>query len=145
MIEKLSKSFTAFAECIEMQTLDDKDVMLLQTFEDLMVDVNAGLTISCKSAKDRTSMAVTLFQARTLVKRHTEVIPQTHQGKSFTNLSSTDKQELAFANIMRQYGPRLQNAHKNISKEKFAFNAFQRKMLPKMYRPPQSTIGAEVS
>ena len=41
----------------------DKDVTLLQNFRDLTYALDGGRIISCKSAKDRTSMAITLEQA----------------------------------------------------------------------------------
>ena len=51
------------------------------------------------------------------------------------------EQQLWAANIMREHGVRIANSQKNVGKAKFAFNVFQRKMLPKMYRPPRVCIG----
>ena len=43
--------------------------------------------------------------------------------------------------LLRMYGVRLENCHKNIGKLRYAFNAFQQKMLPHVYRPPVSVAG----
>ena len=45
------------------------------------------------------------------------------------------------ANLLREYGVRLRNAHKNAGRPKYAFNQLQRKLLPKPLRPPLSTMG----
>ncbi|KAF0715616.1 hypothetical protein AaE_011291 [Aphanomyces astaci] len=51
-----------------------------------------------------------------------------------------DKDVLALANLMREFGVRLDVAHKNVGHKRYSFNALQRKLLPPMYRPPMSTI-----
>ena len=42
---------------------------------------------------------------------------------------------------MRVKGVRRENAFKNIGKQKFAFNRFQRSTLPQEYRNPKKTGG----
>lgn len=48
--------------------------------------------------------------------------------------------EIGMADVMRECGIRLQVAKKNVGRPKYSFNALQRKMLPRQYRPPLSTI-----
>ena len=49
------------------------------------------------------------------------------------------------ADLFRAQGVRLRNCFMNVGKPRYAFNFFQRKMLPKEYRPPKETIGAVAS
>jgi hypothetical protein len=81
---------------------------------------------SCKSAKDRTGMSVTLEEVSILRERY--------------SLSDDAYKELL--DTTRSHGVRLQNAEKNVGKAKFAFNAFQRTFLPEEYAPPLSAIGS---
>ena len=83
----------------------------------------------CKSAKDRTSMSTTLECARLLV---------LHEGLPSEALLPT-------ADLFRAQGVRLRNCFMNVGKPRYAFNFFQRKMLPKEYRPPKETIGPVAS
>ncbi len=46
--------------------------------------------------------------------------------------------------MMRRHGVRIANARKNTGKSLFAFNVFQRQMLPELYRPPASTCNKNV-
>lgn len=78
---------------------------------------------SCKSAKDRTSMAVTAEQARLLVERH--------------GLHEAEAAELA--DEMRRRGVRWQNMRKNVSGGQYAFNWLQQRLLPEIYRAPSGT------
>lgn len=79
---------------------------------------------SCKSAKDRTSMAVTAEQARLLVERH--------------GLHEAEAAELA--DEMRRRGVRWQNMRKNVSGPgQYAFNWLQQRLLPEIYRAPSGT------
>ena len=43
--------------------------------------------------------------------------------------------------LLRLYGARLENCQKNIGKPRYAFNAFQQRMLPHVYRPPVAVTG----
>ncbi|KAL3312055.1 Inositol polyphosphate 4-phosphatase type II [Cichlidogyrus casuarinus] len=84
---------------------------------------------SCKSAKDRTAMSVTLEHVRWLV--DSEDMEQA----SFT--SSLD--------ALRSRGLRLDIVHKNVSTRKYAFNRLQLMNFPKLYRPPNGTYSNSVS
>jgi hypothetical protein len=54
------------------------------------------------------------------------------------------KKFLLALDMMRRHGVRIANARKNTGKALFAFNVFQRQMLPELYRPPASTCNKNV-
>ena len=78
----------------------------------------------CKSAKDRTSMSVTLEHGRLLGSQH--------------GLGS-DEAVLDAVQIMRRRGVRRENVRLNTGKRCFAFNWLQQSMLPDAYRPPKGS------
>ena len=107
--------------------------------------MKGGRGTNCKSAKDRTSMSVTLEQSRLTYYNHIKSHVPIRDDKTTKQLTAEDKSVLWMANGQRRHGIRIQNAKKNVGKMKFAFNPFQRGRLPKMYRPPRATIGATES
>jgi inositol polyphosphate-4-phosphatase len=87
--------------------------------------MHGAYVMSCKSAKDRTSMGVTYQQAI--------MLSVYHQVGNFHTLT--------IAELMRRHGVRRLNAEKNIGIPKYAFSSFQAPFLPKELQPPPGTGG----
>ncbi|XP_052856393.1 inositol polyphosphate-4-phosphatase type I A isoform X1 [Drosophila gunungcola] len=102
-----------------------KNVKILHLAEDACRLMDGLRFTSCKSAKDRTGMAVTLEQCRVLVREFQ--LPAKHVPYALST--------------MRSEGTRMDNVLKNIGKRKYAFNRTQVSFLPAMYRPPVGSYG----
>jgi hypothetical protein len=100
---------------------------VLLAASDVCRALEGGRVTSCKSAKDRTSMSMTLEQSRLL----------TSYGLALPRV-------LWAADIMREFGVRRRNSCLNVGKPSFAFNGFQRRLLPRCYRPPFATMDGSV-
>jgi hypothetical protein len=56
-------------------------------------------------------------------------------------LGIREERTLDFANVMREFGPRLANCMKNVGARAYAFNKLQRVALPQEYTPPSICCG----
>ncbi|XP_022209306.2 inositol polyphosphate-4-phosphatase type I A isoform X2 [Drosophila obscura] len=102
-----------------------KNVKILHLAEDACRLMDGLRFTSCKSAKDRTGMAVTLEQCRVLVREFQ--LPAKHVPYALST--------------MRSEGTRMDNVFKNIGTRKYAFHWTQVPFLPAMYRPPVGSYG----
>ena len=84
-------------------------------------DIGAVQICSCKSAKDRSSMFVTLEAAML-------------NGVGSENVNHVAAQ-------LRSQGVRLTNCEQNVGKAMYAFNCIQKCFLPKVLRPPSHVHG----
>eukprot|EP01138_Halocafeteria_seosinensis_P001185 gb/GECG01001213.1/.p1 GENE.gb/GECG01001213.1/~~gb/GECG01001213.1/.p1 ORF type:complete len:1811 (+),score=178.29 gb/GECG01001213.1/:1-5433(+) len=125
-IEKLDKILRQMSGLMEIKR--EKRIDMLSLASSFTRMVHGGVTISCKSAKDRSSMIITLEQARILEREH----------------GLTNHDRLSMAEFMRRHGVRRLNALKNVGNDKYAFNPFQKAFLPSDLRPPTGTGGGGI-
>ncbi|TNN19768.1 Type I inositol 3,4-bisphosphate 4-phosphatase isoform 2 [Schistosoma japonicum] len=105
-----------------------KPVEVLQLASEITQAFHGLRITTCKSAKDRTAMSVTLEQIQWL--------------------KSEGMHESCFTpalHCIRSTGLRLDNVMKNTGKRKYAFNRFQLLSFPRIYRPPMGTYSTNVS
>eukprot|EP01147_Barroeca_monosierra_P006687 gene6687-7548_t len=110
----------------EISVIGEKNVALLTAVEELCSSLHGMSVILCKSAKDRTAMAVTLHQVCELCRNH--------------NLHFSQFREMLA--LMREQGVRRDNVIKNTGRHLFAFDEDQVMChLPSLLRPPGGTYG----
>jgi hypothetical protein len=103
----------------------EKNIHILQLARSIARRMAAGRVVCCKSAKDRTSMSVTWEQSQLLQEEHKFEAENAHSA----------------IQLMRLEGVRRCNVLKNTAKTAYAFNQFQRRLLPTVFRPPVSACG----
>lgn len=112
-------------EHCQLNPIKNKDVKIQELAQKICRELNAVRYIQCKSAKDRTSMGVSLEQIR-IMKDEFEL-----------------DESLASENLetIRKNGMGLIRCYKNTTKFFYAFNAVQLSTFPRDYKPPKGTYG----
>ncbi|CAH8443685.1 unnamed protein product [Schistosoma turkestanicum] len=105
-----------------------KPVEVLQWASEITQAFHGLRITTCKSAKDRTAMSVTLEQIQWLKSEGM------HRDCFYKAL-----------HCIRSTGLRLDNVMKNTGKRKYAFNRLQLFSFPRLYRPPMGTYSTNVS
>ncbi|KAK1931830.1 Type I inositol 3 [Phytophthora citrophthora] len=123
-LDRIQTSLMALKGCTQLSGRS-KRMAILSLSSSIARSVGGGRVTMCKSAKDRTSMSITLEEANLLVCSH--------------GLLAEDME--AFTNLLRTYGVRRENARKNIGKAQYCFSALQNYMLPQDYQCPPGTGG----
>ncbi|KNC54698.1 uncharacterized protein AMSG_11658 [Thecamonas trahens ATCC 50062] len=128
-LDELDARLAQISETVALAAVGGKkNVSVLTQTSRFVRRLGGGRATCCKSAKDRTSMAVTLEQASLLADNH-----------------GLETEIHAMCTVMRALGVRRENAFVNAGRRKYAFNAFQAMLLPSAYKPPAGAGGSVVS
>lgn len=133
--QRIEKALQKLRLYVGSENASAKNTWILLHAADAVRCLNGGRVTYCKSGKDRTAMSITIEEARLIVQsRQSNVTPT-------DILEPPQVEEIKrIANILREFGSRIDIAKKNVGRAKYSFNSIQRKLLPAIYRPPLSTI-----
>ncbi|XP_012226391.1 inositol polyphosphate-4-phosphatase type I A isoform X4 [Linepithema humile] len=120
----LSDMMANLKACVQEKV--NKNVEILQLSSQICRRMRGLRFTSCKSAKDRTGMSITLEQVNILSSEY----------------HLAEHEYMRALDCMRSEGCRRENTWKNIGVRKYAFNSLQILTLPKFYRPPIGTYGS---
>jgi hypothetical protein len=137
---KPDEIFRLLRTSVEMENSSSKNTCILLHASDAVRSLNGGRITYCKSGKDRTAMSVTLEQAKLLVQRKRQVLQEMEECSGSGNENGPLEEVKEVANLLREFGVRIEIAKKNVGRFKYSINSIQRKLLPEIYRPPMSTI-----
>ncbi|XP_014473966.1 PREDICTED: type I inositol 3,4-bisphosphate 4-phosphatase isoform X3 [Dinoponera quadriceps] len=120
----LSDMMSNLKMCVQEKV--NKNVEILQLSSQICRRMRGLRFTSCKSAKDRTGMSITLEQVNILSSEY----------------HLAEHEYTRALDCMRSEGCRRENTWKNIGVRKYAFNSLQILTLPRLYRPPTGTYGS---
>ncbi|KAL6256386.1 hypothetical protein P5V15_012500 [Pogonomyrmex californicus] len=120
----LSDMMANLKTCVQEKV--NKNVEILQLSSQICRRMRGLRFTSCKSAKDRTGMSITLEQVNILSSEY----------------HLAEHEYMRALDCMRSEGCRRENTWKNIGVRKYAFNSLQILTLPRLYRPPTGTYGS---
>ncbi|XP_032688495.1 inositol polyphosphate-4-phosphatase type I A isoform X2 [Odontomachus brunneus] len=120
----LSDMMANLKMCVQEKV--NKNVEILQLSSQICRRMRGLRFTSCKSAKDRTGMSITLEQVNILSSEY----------------HLAEHEYMKALDCMRSEGCRRENTWKNIGVRKYAFNSLQILTLPRFYRPPIGTYGS---
>ncbi|RLN10635.1 hypothetical protein BBJ28_00005567, partial [Nothophytophthora sp. Chile5] len=127
-LDRIQTSLMALRISIQLSGRS-KRMAILSLSSSIARSIGGGRVTMCKSAKDRTSMSITLEEANLLARSHGLIVDELEP----------------FTNLLRTYGVRRENARKNIGKAQYCFSALQNYMLPQDYQCPPGTGGGSRS
>uniref|UniRef100_A0A1I7ZPN7 PH domain-containing protein n=1 Tax=Steinernema glaseri TaxID=37863 RepID=A0A1I7ZPN7_9BILA len=112
-----------------LENPSNKNMQIFRWVMTLTASLGGVSALSCKSGKDRTSMAVTLEEGRLI--------------KETCGLPASQINDMIVC--LRRSGVRLENCRKNVGKPIYSFSPFQMHFIPKELRPPAGTYAQGVA